>query len=449
MKHVRTGSHDASGTPDYVDYETLSETETAQLEAFGYSPNGRALFPFNRNAIASIADWKMRDPDRRLRFNPRAIINELLIPVLREYRLQYERGEFPPEWFLSYDVNTLEPDVRSQVRERLKNAQDQKRMYALLRFWAGNPKSLANARVHKGVYEAFKLLPLTDSSAHVTSDPDPPSRPIAGEDTEPSSQQKSTPPRPTKEQEAETEPADIRVWIDRLEKWSHGQEMIQRDANQLRSIIVECVLAAIDWDAELLRPLRKSDTGYLNEWVFIPASKGASQCTPANAFVTVATDEDFGNPDAQERIILALRSVVRFHYHKTWNFDRADEDFPRYANLVERLTKQALSWFHLNYHKVDGDPVPCLTETLLIGGRLLSVTTAHSREDAALMDALFQVPPQEPPVGESAWDTLRLNCFECRPHLKEELLSRVAARQGGAATTFAVDAHDFSMLFVV
>src|SRR5262249_3437434 len=95
-------SHDQSWVPDFVEHETLSDSDSQQIEAFGDSPGGRALFPLNRNAIAAIADWKMRDPDGRLRFNPRTIINDLLVPVLREYRQQFERGEFPPDWFLSF-----------------------------------------------------------------------------------------------------------------------------------------------------------------------------------------------------------------------------------------------------------------------------------------------------------------------------------------------------------
>ena len=59
----------------------------------------------------------MRDTDGRLRFNPRVIINDLLVPVLREYRQLYERDEFPPDWFLSFDANTMDPEVRTQITE--------------------------------------------------------------------------------------------------------------------------------------------------------------------------------------------------------------------------------------------------------------------------------------------------------------------------------------------
>ena len=449
LKHVSLDSKELARIPDFVDHETQSELDAKRLEAFGYSPNGRALFPLNRAAIATIADWKMRDTDRRLRFNPRTIINELLIPVLREYRMQFERGEFPPDWFLAYDPNTLEPDVRSQIRDRVRNPQDQKRMFALMRFWGENPRDLSKVQLTKAVYEAFNLPVITETSSVTGGSPEPvrvPSVPDPEPKSKPVTQPESKPgpkieiPLVTQqEHEPESEPPEVRAWMDRIEKWSHGQELIQRDANQLRSMIIDSVFAAVDWDAELLRPLRKAETAYLNEWVFLPKSKGASQCDPTNAFITIATDEDFGDPDKQERIILAIRALIRFHHHKTWNFDRADEEFPRYANLIESLTKQAIPRLHSSYHKIDGDAVPALAESLMIGARLLNLPTAHTREDAGLIEALFQIPPDRPPEGVSAWDDLRMKCFEYRVNLRDELLARTGVRQGGADTIFAVD----------
>jgi len=216
--------------------------------------------------------------------------------------------------------------------------------------------------------------------------------------------------------------------------------MVQRDANQLRSMVVDGVVAVIHWEAELVRPLRSAELSYLNEWVFIPSARGASQCDSSNAFITVATKQEFSEPDTQERIILGLRALVRFHYYKTWRFDKADEDFPRYANLIESLRRQAIPWLNSSYHKVDGDPVPALVESLLIGGRMLNILAAHAREDAALIDALFTLPVDRPVEGDSSWAQLRMECFECRNKLVLELLSRIGVRQGAGDKVFGVDA---------
>lgn len=425
---------DRSWLPEFVDNETLTETESQRLDAFGYSPSGHALFPFNRSAILQIADWRMRDTDGRLRFNPRSIINDLLIPVLRGYRQQFERDEFPPKWFLAFDESTLGPDVRSQIVERFRNAQEQKRLFALVRFWGGNPGELADLRLPKPVYEAFNLPTLDSASRPLPTPANTTHKKATPRADDKKEKIEATPAIPS----VQTEPKEIAAWMDRLEKWSQGQELKQKDANELRKAIVDAVMATIDWDAELLRELLANETRYLNEWVYLPNAKGASQCEPTNAFVVVATPQQFSDSDKQLRLILALRAVVRFHHYKTWDYDRADEDFTRYANFIACLRSQAIPWLTSFYRKVDGDPVPALIESLLFGARILNIESAQSREDALLIDAIF-ANANQPVQGESTWDTLRKDCFERRDLLIEEALSRTAARQGSGSQVFAVD----------
>lgn len=436
QNRCKPDAHDHSWVPDFVDDQSLTNEETEQLDAFGHSTNGRALFPLNRDAIGEIAMWKMRDQDNHLRFNPRMIINDLLIPVLREYRQLHERGDFPPDWFLSYDPTDMEPEVRSQIAERFRNAQEQKRLCALVRFWGGNPDDLSSLQISKPVYEAFGLPVLDGGRSSAPTVPEPP----AESPTPPQPQPEVSQVEETKDQPPEPEPTEITEWFDRLRVWSQGQHLIQRHALQLRSMIADAVTAAIDWDAELLRPLRSAESSYLKDWVFLPSARGASQCDPSNAFVVVATQEDFDDPDQQLRLIQALRAVVRFHHYKTWDYDRADDDFPRYANLIDVLMQQAIRWINKSYRKVDGNPIPALCESLLIGARMLDVDSAHAREDTALLDAMF-ASCKRPNEGESSWEQVRVDCFECRANLTEELLARTGVRQGVTGKhVYAVDA---------
>jgi len=436
-KHCKPDAHDHSWVPDFADSGTLTPEESEQLNAFGHSVKGRALFPLNRNAIAEIAHWRMRDQDDRLRFNPREIINDLLIPVLREYRQLHQRGDFPPDWFMSYDPTDMEEEVRSQIAERFRNPPEQKRLCVLVRFWGGNPDDLSNLQLPKPIYDAFGLPALDGSPTSMDPPPEVPAEPVT---QLPPPQENERGPETEPETKApEAEPPEITEWFKRLRVWSQGQNMIQRDANQLRSMIADAVTATIDWDAELLRPLRSAETSFLKEWVFLPSARGASQCDPSNAFVVVATQEQFDDPDQQLRVIQALRAIVRFRHYKTWDFERADDDFPRYANLLEELRQQAIVWIKDSYRKVDGDPVPALGESLLIGARMLDINSAHAREDVALIEALF-TSGERPPEGQSAWEQLRTECFECRAEMTEELLARAGVRQGTGTNIYAVDA---------
>lgn len=425
-------AHDQSWVPDFVDEMTLKEEESQQLEAFGRSPTGRSLFPFNRNAIREVADWRMRDVDARLVFNPRSIINELLVPVLKEHRHLLADEQFPPEWFLSYDPNSLDAELRHQVTEKHRDPQVHNRLFPLLRFWGGNPRDLSEVDLPKGVYEAFSLPSLDGATGKV---PTPRVK-------RPKVDKKKPPEKETPEQGPTTDAGErneVHTWFERLDAWAQGTPLGHQDANQLRKMIVDSVLAAIDWDALLLKPLSTVETGYLKEWVFLPNAKGAQQCTPENAFAVIATANEFENEARRRYLVLALRAVIRYHYFKNWNYESADVDFARYGNLLEALSWNAGLWLQDSYRKVDGDPVPALVEALLIGARILNIEPAHSREDAPLVHAIF-APSNRPPEGTSDWDQLRSECHQWRETMQVKLLARLGARQGGGSKVFAVNA---------
>lgn len=80
------------------------DNDGEDIKAFGFSPYGAPLFPFNRNAIASLADNFCRKGDEELKFNPRQILNEILLRTLRDYRQSCQAQEFPPADFAGIKV---------------------------------------------------------------------------------------------------------------------------------------------------------------------------------------------------------------------------------------------------------------------------------------------------------------------------------------------------------
>ncbi|MCP5804213.1 hypothetical protein NL322_26910, partial [Klebsiella pneumoniae] len=52
--------------------------------------------PFNARAIHALAESFCRDDRNELKFNPRQIINQLLLRVLQHCRRDAEEGHFPP-----------------------------------------------------------------------------------------------------------------------------------------------------------------------------------------------------------------------------------------------------------------------------------------------------------------------------------------------------------------
>lgn len=65
-------------------------------EEFGRSEQGFSLFPFNTNAIHALAETFCRDDRNELKFNPRQIINQILLRVLQHCRRDADEGRFPP-----------------------------------------------------------------------------------------------------------------------------------------------------------------------------------------------------------------------------------------------------------------------------------------------------------------------------------------------------------------
>lgn len=80
-----------------------SDESIGNIKAFGYSSAYIPLFPFNRNAIKALANKFCRKNDEDLIFNPRQILNEILLRTLRDYRKLFESNLFPPTGFASIE----------------------------------------------------------------------------------------------------------------------------------------------------------------------------------------------------------------------------------------------------------------------------------------------------------------------------------------------------------
>ncbi|WP_017221350.1 protein DpdH [Moritella dasanensis] len=74
--------------------EELSEHDENTLSDFGYTSNSTPLFPFNRTAISNLAKLKVYRKGSS-KFNPRIVIKELLIPILRDNHSDFQGGIYP------------------------------------------------------------------------------------------------------------------------------------------------------------------------------------------------------------------------------------------------------------------------------------------------------------------------------------------------------------------
>lgn len=86
----------------------LDESKRAVLADFGFSTASTsssaeetaiALFPYNKQAITKLAQKHVFMGNSRTRFNPRVVIQEVLLSILRDHRERFVQNGYPSAWF--------------------------------------------------------------------------------------------------------------------------------------------------------------------------------------------------------------------------------------------------------------------------------------------------------------------------------------------------------------
>lgn len=433
-KHYEHSVNVGKKAPNAMEYLAPEADEIGLLATFGQSADEYSLFPFNQSAICTIADWRLRDQQGRLKFHPRSVINEIILPVVKDARVSFERGLFPPGMFLGYPKTLISADLTAEVSRKESDPFRKDQYLYLLQFWARQPERLADAMLPTGVFESFGLPPLDGSKAAVAPKP---LKPLAikdktvSDDTDRDRKDKIEPI-------VDREPLAIRQFVDKINDWRGGAVLGQGDANKIRVWINTHIVQSINWEAELLRAIKPASNNHQN--IYLPRAKG----NPPNlekAFVVVADDEEFNEPEVANNIFSAIRAMLRYDHHDGWDYDQADDDYIAISNFVDRHLEQAAGCIRLNYKHVVGLPVPSLTQSLLWQARLLNIESAHKSDDSSNVDALFAVPSARSGTDDDReWNEFLIDVASTRTLLQDEMLERVAAFQGTGKTPHAVDA---------
>jgi hypothetical protein len=423
----------------------LTEDGRRQLATFGACGRRYPLFPFNRAAVEQLARRHLRTPDGQVRLNPRQVINHIIRDTLITHRSAYIDGRFPPPGFGGFSAQELDPDLR-QAALAGRTGEVYERTAVVLGLWGGRPQAASTIRLAPEIFQTFGLDPIPVGPAAETvprSTPlsVPPAPAGAPQGGTPSPTSHPVPPPPP----ASPFPEAVGSRVHVLREWVGQRIITQTDANWIRGEIVKAVDEFIDWDAELLKPIRLTQQhGYFIKWVYLPQAKGGEPgCTLDNALVTVCDDATFADPIRANEVELDLRALVRFHELKHFDYEGGAVDQARYANFVERAAHQAVAFVRRRYERLAGDQVPAVTQALLVSARLLDLVGAHVADDAGVLEALLapNPSPQSLPQDETRWSKLRWACAAERERARQFLLRRVGVRQGLKGTAiYAIDA---------
>ena len=188
----------------------------------------------------------------------------------------------------------------------------------------------------------------------------------------------------------------------------------------------------IDWNAE--RCLKRSEIK--SDRFSIPNAGGEGNVS-VNA-IKVATNSDDPNGHLRGELLALLRYVEV--YSSSTDYDGADEDLARIANLVERLMPDAIEIIRISVKKQNQSAMIALAAN----SRLLGISR-RGRTPAALSSFLFgdvdeiESVPDTAPESFKEWVTLQNKAAEIRPQIRQLLLDTNGCFQGTGKTAYGID----------
>lgn len=398
-----------------------SDSDQALLNAFGYSPSGVPLFPFNRQSISAMADVHLIK-NGSLVFNPRKVINDILRNTLLLRRLfetkvfptTEQRGFTPNAWLAGWVSRTHQSDA---VRKRLA---------AFLSVWGGNPIDEAGlSRLPPGLFDAFGL-PTPAQLANigfVDVAPIPPVGQIPAEPDRPV----STPVTTSSGSDAWTT-----KWTKVLDAWAGGTELGQSEARAIRNALHSLLEKAMEWPRMRIRkrPIPAPS-------IFIPHARGNPSSRRALHVCQSWNDED-------GRIRAGLLGALRYEEKKSWSYLGADDDYVAATAIIDHLVVQAEQ---LALQDADLQ-VRTVAQGLLTQARIagLAPPLRVGNVNATLIGLFAPLPARSAQDFDSNWDTLRATVWSqisgrsAREALQSEILGLLAAFQGTTgATPYGLD----------
>ncbi|MCY4615396.1 MAG: protein DpdH [Chloroflexi bacterium] len=394
--------------------------------AFGSRPIGGSgdvgLYPFTAFALSNMAQRaRERSPDHAA-VDPRALLRDILTPIVDRRALLLEGGDFPDANLVeNHGGHRLPLHLREQI-SALSGAEVE-RYRALLELWSAHPGEATE--LPADLYRALALAPLELGEA-------PPLEP----------------PEPTVEEPevpyGSNVPRAVRERLQTIETWANGGPMT-RVTNDLRALVMSSVAAAIDWDREgLERAVFGGGRGTARE-SFAPTSIDFARQDTREASRAVKLRLPLDNDaNSQLRTARALEGLVNFDHYGDWRFPqgreqllRVSEEVPLWAEHVAQQLRRVID------PEEEWDPVASSVEVLAVGAALASrpprVDASLAERLAAILDEAWP-DPADLEVRSDRWRELYRSIHKGRGELRELVLAHASAMKGGQSGSM-IDAN--------
>ena len=391
-----------------------NDEDEEALKAFGYE-GAVPLFPFTEEAIESLARSALTSGNA-LVFNPRFVIKNVIREILISGRAAFMEKRFPPP-----EIQGMAPSTEvAQWLDALGASEEKKQRYRrLVTIWGNNPQCRDDVGcIPPKIFEVFGL-PKIDIEPRKRADSSKDKVPDKGKEQ----------PRPF-ETDARTKAVeDIN---NTLENWvQKGVRLDQKVANMIRQALASLINPRIDWNAE--RCLKRE---VKSGWFSIPNASGEGGLA-ANA-VSIASDSQ----DQDGRLRGELLALLRYCsvYERSADYEGADEDLARIANLLDRLIPEVLVSVRASLK----NQTEAAILALAANSRLLGASE-RGRSVAAVSSFLFgeveaiEDLPDDVPQAFREWRSMQRLALQFRQQVRQLLLETCGCFQGTGKTVNGVD----------
>ncbi|MEI7309082.1 protein DpdH [Pectobacterium carotovorum] len=326
-----------------------SEEFPAALEDFGYSTKKKfPLFPFNRNAILALAHKHCRE-NGELVFNPRTVIQRILLGILRDCRTELDKSQFPPVNLAGIHAD---PEIEDKISQMVVNRVGSSVSLAAIWGYGIGSYDELREKLPGGVASTFGLDELAaqlNGKAPTTEQVTKNVRETTGKTGSTTiSKKPDAPVFKTKEEAKSTTKSEL-PFIRAVRAWVNDNVILPQDvARDLRAALNACY--EIHAQPELFgmssRPPLKE-----GRFTLISLPKAASD--PSSIITSFYSEQDLTDTSRRVDVYNAAVALLRIQHYTSleqgFNYPEAQEDYTRYQNFIQwwvpQTTESAINHF--------------------------------------------------------------------------------------------------------
>jgi len=294
---------------------------------------GVPLFPFNQNAIRALADKYCRDGGHILSYNPRIVINRILLNILRDCRTEAENGTFPPPNLAGI---TTDAEIQYKISQLTTNRTASAASLTAIWGYGCDSWDKVSKQLPLGVAKAFGLNELAaDLSGNTPTSGanENAAQTIDQNDTVDLKKKIIVTDKKKADKKEESETTTVLPFVKHLKAWVNNKTVLPQDvARDLRAGLNSCyeLYAQVQFLGMAERP------SLLERVPLISLPLAASD--PSNSIVKFYDIKDLDDSIRRIEIYNVALAVLRLQHYTNLgeglSYSEALEDYAHYENFV-------------------------------------------------------------------------------------------------------------------